>query len=82
MTTVPRILMVVTSHDRLRNTGEKTGLWLEELAAPYLAFTKAGVQVDIASPKGGPAPADPKRQGRTCGRGWTTLRQATSLPTR
>ncbi|WP_394847764.1 type 1 glutamine amidotransferase domain-containing protein [Pendulispora brunnea] len=54
-----RILMIVTSHDRLGNTDKKTGFWLEELAAPYRIFTEAGAQVDIASPKGGKAPADP-----------------------
>jgi putative intracellular protease/amidase len=55
-----KILMVVTSHDRLGNSGRKTGLWLEELAAPYLIFRDSGLEVVIASPKGGPAPIDPK----------------------
>jgi len=54
-----KILMVVTSHDRLGNSGRKTGLWLEELAAPYLVFRDAGLEVTIASPKGGEAPIDP-----------------------
>ena len=54
-----KILMVVTSHDQLGNTGRKTGLWLEELAAPYLVFRDAGIEVTIASPKGGGAPVDP-----------------------
>jgi len=54
-----KILMVVTSHDQLGNTGRKTGLWLEELAAPYLVFRDAGLAVTIASPKGGQAPIDP-----------------------
>jgi putative intracellular protease/amidase len=58
-----RILMVVTSHDRLGDTGEKTGLWLEELAAPYWVLSDAGFEVDIASPKGGKAPYDPKSLG-------------------
>lgn len=55
-----KILMVVTSHDQLGNTGRKTGLWLEELAAPYLVFRDAGLAVTIASPKGGQAPIDPE----------------------
>ena len=54
------ILMVVTSHDRLGNTGKKTGFWLEEFAAPYYAFRDAGVTVTVASPKGGQPPLDPK----------------------
>lgn len=54
-----KILMVVTSHGQLGNTGRKTGLWLEELAAPYLMFRDAGLEVTIASPKGGQAPVDP-----------------------
>lgn len=54
-----KILMVVTSHDQLGNTGRKTGLWLEELAAPYLVFRDAGLEVTIASPKGSQAPVDP-----------------------
>lgn len=55
-----RILMVLTSHDQLGNTGRKTGLWLEEFAAPYFVFTDADVQVTLASPKGGQPPIDPK----------------------
>ncbi|ALF60641.1 type 1 glutamine amidotransferase domain-containing protein [Psychrobacter urativorans] len=54
------ILMVLTSHDRLGDTGEKTGFWLEEFAAPYYAFLDAGVNVTIASPAGGQPPLDPK----------------------
>jgi putative intracellular protease/amidase len=54
------ILMIVTSHDRLGATDTKTGFWLEELAAPYQEFVKAGARVDIASPRGGMPPADPK----------------------
>jgi putative intracellular protease/amidase len=53
------ILMIVTSHDELGATGAKTGLWLEELAAPYLCFRDRGFTVSIASPKGGAAPIDP-----------------------
>ena len=55
-----KILMVLTSHDRLGNTGRKTGFWLEEFAAPYYVFKDAGAQVVLASPKGGPPPLDPK----------------------
>lgn len=58
--TQPKILIVVTSHAQLGETGKPTGFWLEELAVPYLAFTQAGAQVDIASPRGGQAPADPR----------------------
>jgi putative intracellular protease/amidase len=53
------VLMVLTSHDQLGNTGRKTGFWLEELAAPYYVFRDAGVQVTLASPKGGRPPLDP-----------------------
>jgi putative intracellular protease/amidase len=52
--------MVLTSHDQLGNTGRKTGFWLEEFAAPYFVFTDAGVQLTLASPKGGQPPIDPK----------------------
>lgn len=55
-----KILFVVTSHDELGNTGKKTGLWIEEFAAPYYALTDQGVEITIASPKGGQAPIDPK----------------------
>jgi putative intracellular protease/amidase len=55
-----KILMVLTSHDKLGNTGRKTGFWLEELAAPYYVFRDAGVEVVLASPKGGQPPLDPK----------------------
>ena len=54
-----RILMVLTSHDKLGNTGRKTGFWLEELAAPYYVFKAAGAVITLASPKGGQAPLDP-----------------------
>ena len=55
-----KILMVLTSHDQLGNTGRKTGFWLEELAAPYYAFKEAGAEIVLASPKGGQPPLDPK----------------------
>jgi putative intracellular protease/amidase len=55
-----KILMVLTSHDTLGNTGLKTGFWLEELAAPYYAFLAAGAEVILASPDGGQPPLDPK----------------------
>lgn len=55
-----KILQVLTSHDQLGNTGRKTGFWLEEGAAPYFVFRDAGVDVTLASPKGGQPPIDPK----------------------
>jgi putative intracellular protease/amidase len=55
-----KILMVLTSHDQLGNTGRKTGFWLEEFAAPYFVFRDAGVQLTLATPKGGQPPVDPK----------------------
>ncbi|MBI1291747.1 type 1 glutamine amidotransferase domain-containing protein [bacterium] len=55
-----KVLIVLTSHDTLGDTGRKTGFWLEELAAPYYAFKDAGAQITLASPKGGPPPLDPK----------------------
>ena len=55
-----KILIVLTSHDTLGDTGEKTGFWLEELAAPYYTFLDAGVELTLASPKGGQPPLDPK----------------------
>jgi len=55
-----KILMVLTSHDQLGNTGRKTGFWLEEFAAPYFVFRDAGVELTLASPKGGQPPLDPK----------------------
>lgn len=55
-----KVLMVLTSHDQLGNTGRKTGFWLEELAAPYYAFKEAGAQIVLTSPKGGQPPLDPK----------------------
>jgi len=55
-----KILMVLTSHDRLGDTGKKTGFWLEEFAAPYYVFKDAGAQITLASPNGGQPPLDPK----------------------
>ena len=55
-----KILMVITSHDRLGDTGRKTGFWLEEFAAPYFVFRDAGVELTLASPNGGQPPIDPK----------------------
>ena len=55
-----KIVMVLTSHDQLGNTGRKTGFWLEEFASPYFVFRDAGVQLTLASPKGGQPPLDPK----------------------
>lgn len=54
-----KILMVLTSHDQLGDTGKKTGFWLEEFAAPYYVFKDAGVDIVLASPKGGQPPLDP-----------------------
>ncbi len=55
-----KILMVLTSHDELGNTGHKTGFWLEEFAAPFYLFKDAGAQITLASPLGGQPPLDPK----------------------
>src|SRR5690606_4802392 len=55
-----KVLMILTSHDELGNTGRKTGFWLEELAAPYYAFKDAGAEIVLASPRGGQPPVDPK----------------------
>lgn len=55
-----KILMVMTSHDTLGDTGKKTGLWLEEFAVPYFIFKDAGADITLASPKGGQPPLDPK----------------------
>jgi putative intracellular protease/amidase len=56
------ILMVLTSHENLGNTGEKTGFWVEEFAAPYYAFKEAGIHITLASPLGGQPPIDPKSE--------------------
>ena len=55
-----KILIVLTSHDQLGNTGKKTGFWLEEFAAPYYVLKDAGAAITLASPKGGQPPLDPK----------------------
>lgn len=57
-----KVLFVLTSHDELGNTGLKTGFWTEELAAPYYALSDKGVDITIASPKGGLPPIDPKSE--------------------
>jgi putative intracellular protease/amidase len=57
-----KILMVLTSHDQLGDTGKKTGFWLEEFAAPYFVFKDAGAEITLASPKGGQPPLDPKSE--------------------
>src|SRR5262245_15984567 len=57
-----KVLMVLTSHDELGDTGRKTGFWLEELAAPYYEFKDAGAQITLASPNGGRPPLDPKSE--------------------
>ncbi len=55
-----KVLIVLTSHSELGNTGLKTGFWIEEFAAPYYVLADAGMEIDIASPKGGQPPIDPK----------------------
>src|SRR4030095_6960845 len=60
MESAMKILMVLTSHDQLGDTGEKTGFWLEEVAAPYYVLREAGHTITLASPKGGQPPLDPK----------------------
>ncbi|MGY2799191.1 putative intracellular protease/amidase [Ewingella americana] len=55
-----KLLIVLTSHDRLGDTGKKTGFWLEEFTAPYYQFLDAGAELTLASPKGGQPPLDPK----------------------
>lgn len=57
-----KVLFVLTSHDELGNTGEKTGFWVEEFAAPYYFLKDKGVAITIASPKGGQPPIDPKSE--------------------
>ncbi len=54
-----KILMVLTSHGKMGNTGKKTGLWLEEFAAPYYFFNDNNAQITLASPEGGQPPVDP-----------------------
>lgn len=60
--TTKSVLMVLTSHSELGDTGEKTGFWVEEFAAPYYAFLDAGIKVTLASPAGGQPPIDPKSE--------------------
>jgi len=60
-----KILMVLTSHDQLGSTGDKTGFWLEELASPYYVFKDSGAEITLASPKGGQPPLDPKSDDPT-----------------
>ncbi|MGB0835063.1 MAG: type 1 glutamine amidotransferase domain-containing protein [Psychrobium sp.] len=57
-----KVLMVLTSHDQLGNTGEKTGFWVEEFAAPYYEFKDVGFEIALASPQGGQPPIDPKSE--------------------
>ncbi len=57
-----KILMVLTSHGSLGNTGKQTGVWLDEFASPYYVFKDAGATVTVVSPRGGPAPIDPTSQ--------------------
>ena len=57
-----KVLFVLTSHDKLGNTGLKTGFWTEELAAPYYGLADNGVEITLASPKGGQPPIDPKSE--------------------
>lgn len=57
-----KVLFVLTSHDKLGNTGLKTGFWTEELAAPYYALADNGVEITLASPQGGQPPIDPKSE--------------------
>lgn len=57
-----KVLMVLTSHSDLGSTGEKTGFWIEEFAAPYYVLADAGVEITLASPKGGQPPVDPKSE--------------------
>ena len=60
-----KVLFVLTSHDELGNTGLKTGFWSEELAAPYYALSDKGIEITLASPKGGRPPIDPKSEDTT-----------------
>src|SRR5512141_590440 len=55
-----KILMILTSHDQLGDSGKKTGFWLEEFASPYYVFQDAGADITLASPQGGQPPLDPK----------------------
>ena len=57
-----KMLMVLTSHDKLGNTGHKTGFWLEEFASPYYVFKDQNLDITLASPKGGNPPLDPQKR--------------------
>jgi putative intracellular protease/amidase len=57
-----KVLIVLTSHGELGNTGEKTGFWIEEFATPYYVLADAGAELTLASPKGGQPPVDPKSE--------------------
>lgn len=57
-----KVLMILTSHSELGNTGDKTGFWIEEFASPYYVFVDAGAEITIASPAGGQPPVDPKSE--------------------
>ncbi len=59
---ITKILIILTSHSQLGDTGKKTGFWVEELAAPYYALADAGVEITLASPKGGQPPIDPRSE--------------------
>ena len=59
-----KVLMVLTSHSELGDTGEKTGFWIEEFAAPYYVLADGGAEITIASPKGGQPPVDPKSEAK------------------
>ena len=56
----PKVLFIATSHDKIGNTNDETGVWLEEIAVPYYVFKDAGAEVTLASPRGGRVPLDPK----------------------
>ena len=59
---IMKILIVLTSHGELGDTGKKTGFWVEEFAAPYYELTDAGAEITLASPKGGQPPIDPSSE--------------------
>lgn len=73
------ILMVLTSHDQLGNTGKKTGFWLEECAAPYYAFKDAGADVTLASPLGGQPPLDLKSDVPDSQTDFSSMRKGNSV---
>jgi putative intracellular protease/amidase len=73
-----KILMVLTSHEQLGNTGGKTGFWLEEFAAPYYVFKDTGATITLASPLGGQPPLDPKSDEAAAQTAWTERFKADS----